>query len=373
MTGPTRLVIIADDLSGAAETAGAVAGASGTQARVWLGDAGAFELPVEAVDTGSRSGPGTALAGILDRVPPGATVYKKIDSLLRGRIGDEVVELRSRGLPVLVAAAVPRIGRTVRGGVVHLGGVPLHESDAWAAEAAPPPTSIPEALGADCALLPLEVVRSADLVPAVRGALAAGLIPVCDTETESDLEAIAAALPLLDPRLVVVASAGLARSVAAQLGLVTAAPRFAPAAERIVAVVGTRTASARRQVAALVADGFRPVDLVPGVSPHLVGDCAVTLADGQWRGGELDAAFSAAARAIAGLPGRTDLVLTGGDTARRVLDALGTTALFPEAEVHDGAVLSTTAAGAGVVTRPGSYGADDSLVRIAHHLKGLHE
>jgi 4-hydroxythreonine-4-phosphate dehydrogenase len=373
VTGSTRLVIIADDLSGAAETAGAIAGASGPAARVWLGDARAFALPVEAVDTGSRSGAGTPLAGILDRVPVGAIVYKKIDSLLRGPIGDEVAVLRSRGLPVLLVAAVPRIGRTVRGGVVHLGGVPLHESDAWAAEAATAPTSIPDALGAECALLPLGVVRSAALVPAVRDALAAGLIPVCDTETEADLDAIAAALPLLDPRLVVVASAGLARSVAAQLGLAAADPRFAPGAERVVAVIGTRTASARRQVAALVADGFRPVELGPGVSPHLVGDCAVTLADGEWDGGDLDAAFSAVARAIAELPGRTDLVLTGGDTARRMLDALGTTALFPEAEVHDGAVLSTTPDGAGVVTRPGSYGADDSLVRIAHHLKGLPE
>jgi 4-phospho-D-threonate 3-dehydrogenase / 4-phospho-D-erythronate 3-dehydrogenase len=63
-----------------------------------------------------------------------------------------------------------------------------------------------------------------------------------------------------------------------------------------------------------------------------------------------------------------DLVLVGGETARRVLDALGIEVLEPVEAVHHGAVLSRTPDGGTVVTRPGSFGGPDSLVQIARHL-----
>ena len=65
------------------------------------------------------------------------------------------------------------------------------------------------------------------------------------------------------------------------------------------------------------------------------------------------------------------LVLTGGETARRVLDALDVHALHPIAQVHHGAVHSRTADARSVVTRPGSFGDPDSLVRIVRHLRPL--
>ncbi|CAN5222885.1 hypothetical protein BH09ACT5_BH09ACT5_17550 [soil metagenome] len=364
MSAPA-LVIIADDLSGAAETAGAVAVASGSRAQVWLGLPREFGAEVVAIDTASRAvGGAAALAAVLDAIPAGARVYKKIDSLLRGNVAGEVRELRDRGLPVVVATAVPRIGRTVSGGVVHVGGVPLHESGLWHAEAAEPPGSVAEALGVPCAVLPVEVVRSGRLGAALRSVLDDGLVPVCDTETEGDLDLLAAAITGLDPRLVVVGAAGLARSLAAHLGLGASGPRFVPGADQVVTVVGSVAPSTPAQIARLVASGSAHVLVRPGDLPRLDGDAVVTFET--W-----DApAFAALARAIAALPGRTDLVLTGGDTARRVLDALGVDRLYPEHEIHDGAVLSTTADGSAVVTRPGSYGADDSLVRIVRHLKG---
>jgi 4-hydroxythreonine-4-phosphate dehydrogenase len=63
-----------------------------------------------------------------------------------------------------------------------------------------------------------------------------------------------------------------------------------------------------------------------------------------------------------------DLVLTGGETARRVLDALQVRELTPAGQVHPGAVHSRTADGRSVVTRPGSFGAADSLVEIVSAL-----
>ncbi|MEV1177987.1 nucleotide-binding domain containing protein [Nonomuraea sp. NPDC049784] len=66
--------------------------------------------------------------------------------------------------------------------------------------------------------------------------------------------------------------------------------------------------------------------------------------------------------------GPADLILTGGETARRVLDALGVRELIPLDQVHHGAVHSRTPEGHSVVTRPGSFGDVDSLLRIAVHL-----
>ena len=68
-------------------------------------------------------------------------------------------------------------------------------------------------------------------------------------------------------------------------------------------------------------------------------------------------------------PGRPDLVLTGGETARTTLDALGIRELEPLGEIHHGAVHSRTPDGRRVVTRPGSYGAEDSLLRIVAALR----
>jgi 4-hydroxythreonine-4-phosphate dehydrogenase len=65
---------------------------------------------------------------------------------------------------------------------------------------------------------------------------------------------------------------------------------------------------------------------------------------------------------------RPDLVLTGGETARAVIDAIGLTDLRPIHEVHHGAVVSVASDGRSVATRPGSFGDGDSLVAIAGYL-----
>ncbi|MFE2674519.1 four-carbon acid sugar kinase family protein [Streptomyces hygroscopicus] len=73
--------------------------------------------------------------------------------------------------------------------------------------------------------------------------------------------------------------------------------------------------------------------------------------------------------AVAAHPGALDLVLTGGETARRVLDALAVTELDPVGQVHHGAVHLSTPDGRSVVTRPGSFGDPDSLRRIVQALR----
>ena len=78
---------------------------------------------------------------------------------------------------------------------------------------------------------------------------------------------------------------------------------------------------------------------------------------------------SALARFVAPLAGLRPLVLTGGETARAVLNAAGVKWMDPLAEIEHGAVLSRTDSGTHVVTRPGSFGNPDSLLTILQQLR----
>jgi uncharacterized protein YgbK (DUF1537 family) len=64
------------------------------------------------------------------------------------------------------------------------------------------------------------------------------------------------------------------------------------------------------------------------------------------------------------------LVLTGGDTARAVLDRLGVERLQVLGELEPGICLSRDGARF-VVTKAGGFGDSHSLVRVLRHLRGV--
>ncbi|MFJ4637392.1 four-carbon acid sugar kinase family protein [Streptomyces hygroscopicus] len=224
MTTGRMLLAIADDLSGAAETAAALHSRT-TRSRVLLvgrsgeGDGGAQAAPRpphghnDALtasrpphpgegDSGAQAAPRPRRPGEGDRGAPTAAhpphpgeatvldldsryrpaaeaaeavrdalrlsspdgdtlVLKKIDSLLRGNLAAEIGALAEDGAGVVLAPALPVGGRVVRSGVVYVNGVALHESDAWRLEATPAPRSIAEALdGLPTTPIPLSTVRA---------------------------------------------------------------------------------------------------------------------------------------------------------------------------------------------------------------------
>ncbi|MFE7812351.1 four-carbon acid sugar kinase family protein [Streptomyces sp. NPDC057433] len=325
--------------------------------------------------------------------------YKKCDSLLRGPVGAEAVAFAEGAELVVIATALPAAGRVVRDGVVLVDGVPLHESAAWRAERRAAPRSVAEAL----APLPTEVVpagavRQGPLALAglFREAAARGRHPACDAETDADLAVIAAAAALLGPGCRLLGSGGLAAALGRRITSRTpdAAPAPAPTptaglceqadagpvSRPLLVVAGSAEPVVAEQVARLVAAGARHLRLLP---PELAGPAPVVLpepppgtvtvlsVDGSG-GVRPDAARRIAAglaRTVAALPGRPDLVLTGGETARRVLDAVGVTTLWPVGEIHHGAVHCKAPDGRSVVTRPGSFGGPDSFHRIAAALR----
>ncbi|WP_312847033.1 four-carbon acid sugar kinase family protein [Streptomyces sp. WAC05858] len=286
MTPNRRLLAIADDLSGAAEVAAALHSRT-TRSRVVLvrmsdavsggeassGVASALRPrhPGEAtvLDLDSRYRPAAEAAeavrdalrlsspdGEADGNDGDTLVLKKIDSLLRGNVAAEIAALAEGGAGVVLAPALPIAGRVVRSGVVHIGGVALHEGDAWRAETLPPPGSVAQALGGlPIALIPLTTVRASPpaLRAALRAAVAAGRVAICDAETDADLDAVVAASLAEGPRMRLVGSGGLAVALGRHLTAAlpaTAAPATAQATAVSTAPAVTNAAASAATVPA---------------------------------------------------------------------------------------------------------------------------
>ncbi|GHJ42065.1 four-carbon acid sugar kinase family protein [Streptomyces sp. TS71-3] len=423
------LLIVADDLSGAADTAAAFAHRAGTAV---LLDPGARPAgaTVVAVDTDSRYlPPGEAAARVtraLAGYGPGTRVYKKIDSTLRGAVGPEVraclSALRDRdGVRPLavVAPAFPATGRMVVGGRVLVDGVPLEDvrpGHVPLAEQLASAGLAVESLGLDAlrrgdgARLLAEASRRADAV-------------VVDAVTDADLARVLPATA--DLPVLLVGSGGLAHHLALpevagpEPGPETAgqdptpgavghgpAPEVAGSAPDpetgtpppasgpagtgpprtpppLLICVGSRTAQARSQRRALI-DRLPAVAVTVGTGPGaplaagralraalLAGHHVVLSPDPREevrpaRAGQF--AHALAEAAAGGLPLAGALIATGGETARAVLRAAGAGSLAVQGEPAPGVVRMRTPGGLTVVTKAGAFGTEDTLLNAARAL-----
>jgi uncharacterized protein YgbK (DUF1537 family) len=393
------VLVLADDLSGAAETASVLMSRT-TRTELVLAPA-ADVLPaavdVLVVDLDDRELPPTeasarAVAALLawPAGTPSPRVLAKFDSLLRGGLAARVGVLHTRG-GVVVAPALPALRRVVRDGVLTVDGEPLSETAAWATQGMAAPRSVAAALAPlPTVLLDLPTVRSTTLPDAVARAVRDGLVPVCDGDCEGDLDAVVSAVAALSdelPDLALAGSAGLAAALGRTWSAAPAAPPPQAGPRGPLIVVGTAEPVAARQVDLLIEAGVPEVRLpaaalldaewadwpdrlaeAVGAGPVVVRldpDTPVAPSDSRKLSAELGEMVG---RTLA-RTGPVDLVLTGGETARRVLDALGATRLTPLGQIHHGAVMCRLPDGAAVVTRPGSFGGPDSLLSILAALR----
>lgn len=427
MTGAgARIVIVADDLSGAADSAVAFAGRARTAVSVDPA-AGWPDATVVAVDTDSRYAPvdvAQARVGAVavQAAAVGARVMKKIDSTLRGNVAAEIAAAakavgaaqkgsRRPGLAV-IAAAFPATGRTTRGGVVHVAGRPLadrrHGGDIGALLAEAGLTS--EGFG-------LDVVRKpATLRARIAQAYTEGLdAVVCDSDTDADLAAVVAAAEDTPHPVLLVGSGGITAAMAAAAsdvgggadgtpvsggGPLASAPAVLPGPS--LAVVGSYSDLARAQRAALVAAGWTPVVVSPGAGD--VGDVRAAamavragLATGDVvlspdpdapvdRGQALSTARALGAVAVAALDGATGttgttagdtttvsvIAVTGGETARAVLAEWGATEIRLIGELEPGVVAGRLdGTKALLVTKAGAFGDPYTLVRVLRAVRGV--
>ncbi|MBB2903546.1 4-hydroxythreonine-4-phosphate dehydrogenase [Kineococcus radiotolerans] len=368
------LLVLADDLSGAAESAAAlrVRGSRRTgpvHVGFWPTDVPAGDTVLDLHSRHLSPADAERRIGEVLAAALGHTVIAKIDSLLRGNL---VPVVRALPGPVVLAPALPVAGRTVVGGRVLVDGNPLATTTAWATEGRPAPGTVADVLpGLRTATVPLDVVRSAALAARI-AETPPGTVVVCDAETDDDLDRIVTA----SPGCSLIGSAGLVAAVARALpangdpGTTTTRP-----SHHLVVVVGTAEPTAQHQAEQLVQAGATAVDLpcadvLGGTVDRLAQAVAtnpltVVRLTGRAGGRDLSRALG---RTVADAVGDADLVLTGGETARHVLDALHVPSLRYVTQIEHGAVRSETPDGRQIVTRPGSFGGPDSLLRIVRAL-----
>ena len=430
----TEVLIQADDFSGAAEV-GQCFASHGLDTRLLLsateagaGLAAASAANVLVFDTHTRSLAPDAAAARCSAVFGGSAadgarvLFKKLDSLWRGNVGPELTALTALGHHVVVAGALPQLNRTVVGGIPFADGVRLDRSGLWHAEAAAPPAEVGQLLGSGSSVQAagLTTVRSGGLAAFLADALSSapsGRSPgtvIVDGETTADLEAVIDALLALGftaagRRIVLAGTGGIAALLAAKLGrgsLEASDPaRTVPArnaqnqlppshvppvpdgARPVLAAVGSASAKAAAQLRNLEAIGFtalrigpdelqRPEDSLPRLTEaqQLLmagGPTALTVRADVVNPQESGRIVRSLARLAAGAGAGADLILTGGETAREVLDALGVRWLTPLASVQHGAVVSLSDDGRLVGTKPGSFGDDAALVQLYAAIKDL--
>jgi uncharacterized protein YgbK (DUF1537 family) len=409
-----RLGIIADDLTGAADTAAALA-RPGAPVRAWLGPRplGPVASTV-AVTTDSRRRPpdqaaeATRASASALRSAGLTLLYKKVDSNLRGNVAAELAAaMEVAGGPVLFAPAFPQRGRTTIGGVQCIEGVPVAETEMGRDPQAPARCSdVAELLAPSISGVtrcPLEVVRAGP--EAIRARLRDGGVLVCDAETDADLEAAAEAA-LAHPQLSLVAGcAGLAAAVARQLygerpratwpegsrgpclavlasasetlsaqvehtasrGLATIPLSCANVAERDEALPELREAIARA-VAAL-AEGRDALVYSVGTA----GSRLVPARHDPARWVELVVEHLAHLAFVSVRQGRPRALLVGGgSTAQGVLDALGATALDVDDEPLPGLAAGLIVGGEldrrPVALKPGAAGGPEAVTVLMWYL-----
>lgn len=393
-----EMLVVADDLTGAADCAAAWAAYGLAAVVVREHDREPPAAEVLAIDAATRGlTPDAAaartarLVAVHVRRERPRVLYKKMDSTLRGHVGAELaaalgawrgLDPGQRSAVAFLAPAFPATGRTTSGGRQHVKGV-----------------AVPQDLGA--------MVEAAGLRTTVveRGRWRFGGegpkdddadVWICDAETEDDLKAIAAAAASRGPKVVWAGSGGLARHAPEALGLahrLPAAPAVAPVEGPIVFVVGSFSKVSRDQVACLGAEPevftafIRRETLASGAgSPEWAGstasvraaldagrDAVLSIAgrDGDVATDDPDVATSLARFAAPHAARSGGLVLTGGDTARAVLEALDIPWLRIVGEVEPGVPLSVAGRGGRpVVTKAGAFGDRHTLGRCRAAMKG---
>lgn len=378
--GPAVL-LVADDLSGAADSAAALADRAHTAVALHAG-AEWPQATVVAVDTDSRYVPGPQaadrVAAVVRRSGPQTLVYKKIDSTLRGNIGPEtaacLAALRERaaaGQPrplAVVAPAFPATGRTVEGGRALLHGRPLTDVHPLRV---PLPRQL-RAAGLEVAHLPADG-PDRGLAPLVGQVDAV----VVDSVTDGDLAATVRAcrnLPVL-----LVGSGGLAHHLTGfPPGRGDAGAGALP--QPALVCVGSRSDVARAQCAALL-EGTEALPVPVSATDTTTRDAAARqVADALHAGRDVvvrpdpaepvdparaaDMAAALAGVARAGIGAAGTLVATGGETARAVLGAAGVPHLTVVGEREPGVVEMRTGDGLRVVTKAGSFGDERVLLRL---------
>lgn len=409
------ILIIADDLSGAADCAIGFASA-GLHTVVTLEPlTDKVDAQVIAADTDTRRlSPEQAaertVAAFKALQKPGQRLYKKIDSTLRGNWAAEVAALQPLAGLAIVAPAFPATGRTLCGGRVFVNGLPLETTDTWKLENFDRPADVEAMLisaGLTTAKLDVETLR---INPAALALHLAQLASsgtqalIVDAQTEDDLLILARLTATLDQALFWVGSGGLAREIAKLPDFFQAQPHRFAAGEvdavdntkrPILILVGSLSGVCERQCVLLKEhSGISELTVPPAVLRHGIahgdwvnwqarigeqlnatGDLLLRIGRDEafdpLEGAQLSTRLAVLVEPHFGKIG--GLIATGGETARAILTTVGIDSLQLLAEVEAGVAYGRPSASRlghrpAVITKAGAFGTDRALYAAWQHL-----
>ena len=414
--------VIADDLTGAADTGGQFLPVC---TPVFLADFRKLDAPAlraagpaalavyttsRALPAGDARGAAAAAGRAIRRLGP-ARIYKKVDSALRGNIGSELEGvMEALGLPLsFIAPAFPKQGRVTLDGVHRIHGVPVAEGEMGRDPVTPvTDSSLPRWIGVQAAWpvghVPLATIeRGAEAVAReVERLQAGGVRHVCfDATVPAHLDLVARLALERFPGALLCGSAGLAqrlvvclrqdRGFEAPAGL----PAVALGDGGLLFVCGSASLSLRAQAERLVescglARTTLLTDALVGRVPWpeaSVAAAAETLCRGdlvlQVSPFDADATGIAPHEVVSGLARFVEAVvrgartagmfLSGGDTALAVMERLEVAALRLEREpaggLGCGLICGGPLPGRPVFTKAGSFGGPETLVELYRLLR----
>lgn len=385
-----RVLIVADDLTGAMDGAGAFA-AIGVE--TWVAASPADCDPaslrsahVVSVNTDTRHLPGLEaarrVASIARRFGAGGfdIVVKKIDSTLRGNVVDETLALMeaSGRREAVVAPAFPAQGRTLREGIVRVDGEPLaHTGFARDALSRPPLAPLPQVFAAAQAGLKVAAVAPSNPFVDAAGTKAW----IVDSTTDADLARIVTTLSTRMNSMLMVGSAGIARALARGCFDAAPSPATPSITGTIVFAVGSRAAGCAEQVEALATEPGTAVLALPngvlgGADIPAALNLVLQVTPGEeGRTGDsqqVAAAMGRHAIRVARHAGAQALVATGGDTALAILAANARPLLRVLGELMPGVPYAHMELGSApllLVTKAGGFGGSDIFLHVVQRLR----
>lgn len=397
MAGAPRLIIVADDLTGAMDVAGPLAG-RGLATRVVASVDGCTFATLPAAEVLSINADTRHLAKeqaaqrmrsvVRELVHPDSEILiKKVDSTLRGNVVVETLAMfeASARSAAVVAPAFPRQGRTVVEGTVRVHGVPLKDTNFARDPLSPPP------------LEPLhELFGSADVRAEVCSVMRGGSVAlaedrhrqifVVDSASDEDLRSTLRTFQGRLREVLLVGSAGIAEALAEVCFERTAETFVSPALKGpLLFVVGSRTEQSLQQVHALVEHCSARIFAAPDGKVDVAAAMRATesvlvlkaTAGEEGPGVRASEVAHRLGEGVSQLLERRPIaaiVATGGDTAVAILQHLSQAVLRVAGTLLPGIPFSRIEAGGRevwFVTKAGGFGPSDTFVTIVRCLRGI--
>lgn len=383
-----RVLVLADDLTGALE-AGAKFAGQGISSLVAIDEGkGTPAIPrdssVLVLDLETRHvSPESAASRVYKQAKKAmaggfTTIYKKTDSTLRGNIGSELRGLMEAcpGSGLLYIAAYPKMGRTVKQGILHVDGQPVSATE-FGSDVLNPVTqsSIPKLLAPH---IPLPVVS----VDEKRLHVGSGnALYVCDADTEEEVEGLARFFVESQVFCMAAGPSAFLHYLAREIKLSRRSPASLPRIQRTLIVNGSQNKRSNDQIRCAQKHGFPVISSAKNVDR--MGNRGWAILREQAQAKLSNKAAARVATRVVNILNKTDidgLVIFGGDTAYAVLQAMGQSVIHPIGEVLEGIPVSRIRlrpSSRGVhgaerdivlVTKAGGFGPVDILPRVRHLL-----